>query len=268
MCDKMHGTKHDLFDGRLGHPQEHREEQPQAHPEEPTLSIMAAPATPMERHLIVVPAQAASSKATIYAKWGNRLLDVTLAIILILLLLPVMMLTALMVFASDPGPVLFAHARIGRRGHLFPCYKFRSMYVGAEQRLADLVAANPELGRQWAEGQKLRRDPRVTPIGRILRVYCLDELPQLFNVIEGDMSLVGPRPITEGELARYGRHADAYCSVRPGLTGLWQVTRSDTTSYNRRIATDILYIRRKSLRLDCRILLMTIPAVIFGRGCF
>jgi lipopolysaccharide/colanic/teichoic acid biosynthesis glycosyltransferase len=140
------------------------------------------------------------------------------------------------------------------------------MYVGAEQRLAELLAGDPELCKQWAEDHKLERDPRVTRLGQFLRNSSLDELPQLFNVLNGDMSLVGPRPIVEAELARYGRFAAFYLSVKPGLTGLWQVTGRNHTSYRRRVATDVAYVRSKSIMLDCRILLATIPAVLTGKG--
>lgn len=196
----------------------------------------------------------------------GRVLDVTLAIVMLILLLPLLLLLGLMVFLFDPGPVIFGHTRIGKGGQTFSCYKFRTMYVGSEERLGALLASRPDLRAQWALTQKLPKDPRVTRIGLLLRVTSLDELPQLINVIRGDMSLVGPRPIVRNEVARYGRHFAEYCSVRPGLTGLWQVTRADSTSYRRRVAADVLYVRSKSLRRDIRLLFATIPAVLIGRG--
>ena len=196
----------------------------------------------------------------------SRVLDVTISSVLIVFLLPVFGLVALMVLACDPGPVVFAHGRVGQDGRLFPCYKFRSMYVGAEERLARILAERPDLRREWEDSHKLRNDPRVIPIGRFLRLSSLDELPQLFNVLRGEMSLVGPRPIVAAEVARYGRFINEYYSLKPGLTGLWQVSGRSSTTYRRRVASDVLYARRKCLLLDLKILVFTVPAVIAGRG--
>jgi len=202
----------------------------------------------------------------LWSQFAGRSLDILIALSMILLLLPLMVVIAVAIMVVDPGPVLFSHRRVGRSGTQFSCYKFRSMYVGAEAILDKVLANSPELRLEWAKGQKLANDPRVTPLGHFLRITSLDELPQLFNVLVGQMSVVGPRPITRSELARYGRHASAYLAVRPGLTGLWQVTRTDETSYQRRVATDVLYVRNKSLALDCKILIATVPAVLTRRG--
>jgi lipopolysaccharide/colanic/teichoic acid biosynthesis glycosyltransferase len=140
------------------------------------------------------------------------------------------------------------------------------MCVDADRRLARLLAADEEIRREWTSTQKLLCDPRVTRFGGILRNTSLDELPQLLNVLRGDMSLVGPRPIVEEELHRYGHYAQLYTSVRPGLTGLWQVTRNSRTSYRRRVATDVLYVRSRTLSLDFKILLTTIPALLRDNG--
>jgi len=196
----------------------------------------------------------------------GRLLDLTIAITMLIFLLPVMLVLGALIVAIDPGPVIFAHKRVGRAGRMFNCYKFRTMYVGAEARLEAILAVNPVLREEWARTQKLAEDPRITWLGSWLRMMSLDELPQLFNVIAGDMSLVGPRPIVRNEIGRYGRHIQCYYRVRPGLTGLWQVTRDDATSYRRRVAADVLYDRRKSLKFDLKILVATIPAVLLGRG--
>lgn len=195
-----------------------------------------------------------------------RILEVALSLALLVILAPVLVLIAVAVFAFDPGPVIFAHRRVGRNGATFSCYKFRSMYVGAEQRLEAVLAADPLRRSEWARDQKLTNDPRITGIGALLRVTSLDELPQLINVLKGDMSLVGPRPIVQAEVARYGRFIVAYYSVKPGLTGLWQVTGRSSTTYRRRVATDVLYARSKSVTLDLRILAATVPAVISARG--
>lgn len=200
------------------------------------------------------------------SEFAGRSLDIALSLTMIVFLLPVMLIITVVISIADPGPSFFAHRRIGRHGTSFNCYKFRTMSVGAEAILNRLLANSPEFRNEWARGQKLAHDPRITPMGRLLRITSLDELPQLFNVLTGDMSIVGPRPIIEAEVDRYGRYASAYLAVKPGLTGLWQVTRTKETSYRRRVATDVLYARNKSFALDCKILVATIPAVLTGRG--
>lgn len=195
-----------------------------------------------------------------------RVLDVCISIALLVFLAPLMALIALAVFVFDPGPVIFAHRRLGQSGTPFYCYKFRSMYLGAEQRLQSVLAADPARRAEWIRDQKLSDDPRVTRIGSVLRITSLDELPQLVNVLKGEMSLVGPRPIVQAEVVRYGRFIAAYYSVKPGLTGLWQVTGRSNTTYRRRVASDVFYARSKSMVLDLRILAATVPAVIAARG--
>ena len=177
-----------------------------------------------------------------------------------------MALVASAVAVQDGGPVIFAHRRIGRNGKPFLCYKFRSMRVDAEARLAEVLAADPEAREEWARDHKLRRDPRVTPLGDFLRRSSLDELPQFFNVLRGDMSLVGPRPIVEAERIKYGRRFQHYCAVRPGITGLWQISGRNDVSYRTRVALDTCYAQRKSLGLDLYILVMTLPSVLRARG--
>lgn len=195
-----------------------------------------------------------------------RPIDVVLAATMLVVFAPLMALVALVVWAVDPGPVIFAHRRVGHGGRSFPCYKFRSMYVGAEQRLQAILAEDPELRAQWERDHKLPDDPRVTRIGRILRATSLDELPQLVNVLRGDMSLVGPRPIVKAETRRYGRYLRHYLAVRPGLTGLWQVSGRSETTYRRRVAADVHYTRRRTFGFDIRILAATLPAVLAGKG--
>lgn len=195
-----------------------------------------------------------------------RTLDIAISLAMIVLLLPVMILIMVAVTVTSAGPPIFAHRRIGQHGHTFDCYKFRSMYSGAEHHLARLLAEQPALRQEWQRDHKLTNDPRVTAFGHFLRVNSLDELPQLFNVLLGQMSLVGPRPVVEAELARYGRFSGSYLAVKPGLTGLWQVSGRSETSYRRRVATDHLYARKKSIMFDCRIMLATIPAVLLHKG--
>lgn len=181
-------------------------------------------------------------------------------------LAPLMLVVAAAVYLQDRGPILFAHRRIGKDGHAFPCLKFRSMAVDAEARLAELLANDPDARQEWTANHKLKVDPRVTPLGDFLRRSSLDELPQLFNVLRGEMSLVGPRPVVHAEATHYGRWFRNYCSVRPGITGLWQVSGRSDVCYRQRVALDVLYVRRKSLVMDFGILVQTVPAVFLRRG--
>jgi lipopolysaccharide/colanic/teichoic acid biosynthesis glycosyltransferase len=182
--------------------------------------------------------------------------------------MPLMIAIALAVYANDGGPVLFRHRRVGRNGKTFYCLKFRTMAVDAETRLADLLANDPVARAEWAADFKLRSDPRVTRIGAFLRRSSLDELPQLFNLMRGEMSLVGPRPIVEAEIARYGWRFRHYCAVKPGITGLWQVSGRNDVSYRSRVAMDCIYAKRKSLWLDLWVLAVTVPAVLAKRGSY
>ena len=205
------------------------------------------------------------------AAWKARaswMFDVCVALVALAFFLPLMMLIAALIFVSDPGPIFFAHRRIGKGGRHFHCLKFRSMAVDAERRLAELLASDPVARAEWARDHKLRHDPRITPIGAFLRKSSLDELPQLFNVLRGQMSLVGPRPIVDAEAMRYGRYFAHYCSVRPGITGLWQVSGRNNTSYRRRVAIDVAYSRSRSAVLDMKILAMTVPSVVLARGSY
>jgi undecaprenyl-phosphate galactose phosphotransferase len=163
-------------------------------------------------------------------------------------------------------PALFSHIRVGEGGRKFACYKFRTMCIDADQRLEKMLAENIEIRNQWETFQKLPSDPRVTPIGHFLRRTSLDELPQLFNVIVGDMSLVGPRPVCEEELARYGEDSEHYLICRPGMTGLWQISGRNLLTYEDRVYLDSLYARRRSLLVDIVIMLFTIKVVISRDG--
>lgn len=196
----------------------------------------------------------------------SRVIDVVATLSLIVVLFPVMLLLTVAVAIDAKGSPVFAHRRIGKGGRPFKCYKFRTMCNDAEARLEAILRANPELRREWNEHHKLSNDPRITPFGHFLRETSLDELPQLFNVLVGEMALVGPRPIVQAELSRYDRHLPSYLSVKPGLTGLWQVTCRSESTYRRRVAIDRVYAARKCLLLDLRILFATIPAVLSRRG--
>lgn len=191
-----------------------------------------------------------------------RALDIVLSLLAILFIAPTLGLIALAVRLQDGGPVLFRQVRIGQGGAAFHCLKFRTMAPDAEAMLPLLEDG------EWRASRKFRRDPRVTPLGRFLRVSSLDELPQLLNVLRGDMSLVGPRPIVFDEAGLYGRRLADYCAVRPGLTGLWQVAGRNDVPYPRRVAMDVWLVRNRSLRVYLLILLRTLPAVLGREGVY
>ncbi|RYJ03373.1 MAG: sugar transferase [Acetobacteraceae bacterium] len=198
----------------------------------------------------------------------KRALDIAGAGSLLLMTLPVFLLLTLLV-RMDGGPAFFAHERVGRGGRRFGCLKFRSMVTDSAARLEALLAHDPEARAEWDATRKLRHDPRITWIGRFLRASSLDELPQLINVLRGEMSLVGPRPVIAAELAaHYGAAAEHYLAVRPGITGLWQVSGRSSTSYDTRVALDVRYATNPSLMADLRILLRTPAAVLLRRGAY
>lgn len=199
---------------------------------------------------------------------SEDVVNALLASLILFLIAPLMILVALAVFVQDGKAPIFRHRRIGRAGRYFNCLKFRSMAADAETRLADLLASDPTAREEWERDHKLRNDPRVTRLGLFLRKSSLDELPQLINVLRGEMSLVGPRPIVEDERAKYGRWFGAYCSVKPGITGLWQISGRNDVSYRKRVAMDVCYARNKSAALDTYILLMTAPSVLLAKGCY
>jgi Undecaprenyl-phosphate galactose phosphotransferase WbaP len=196
----------------------------------------------------------------------KRSFDVAVCVAMLILLSPVLLLIAGLV-ASSGGPVLFGHKRVGRNAVNFRCLKFRTMAVNSEQLLAELLARDPEAAREWHQNFKLAQDPRITRFGRFLRKTSLDELPQLINVLRGDMSLVGPRPVVAEELDYYyGENAFYYQLVRPGITGLWQVNGRSQTSYEHRVFLDNCYVRNWSLWADLAILFNTVPSVLAGSG--
>jgi len=197
---------------------------------------------------------------------AKRTLDIIGAGLGLVLLSPFFLIVALMVRA-DGGPAFFAHQRVGRGGKLFGCLKFRSMVIDSQTRLEALLANDPAARAEWEATRKLKNDPRITRIGRFLRSTSLDELPQLINVLRGEMSLVGPRPVQEAEIDRYyGASAAHYMAVRPGITGLWQVSGRSETSYESRVALDVAYVSSPSMLADLSILLRTPVAVVSRRG--
>jgi lipopolysaccharide/colanic/teichoic acid biosynthesis glycosyltransferase len=198
----------------------------------------------------------------------KRLFDFFGAALGLVTLLPLFLLIGLLIRFESPGPVFYGQVRIGRRAAPFKLWKFRSMVADSEERLAEHLDQNPELRLSYAQYQKLWRDPRLTGLGRILRRSSLDELPQLWNVLKGDMSLVGPRPCLPEQAVDYGPAFSAYISVRPGITGLWQVSGRNDLSFADRVRMDEEYIRRWSYTLDGIILIHTIGVVLCGEGAY
>ena len=196
-------------------------------------------------------------------KW---ILDKTLAVLAFVLLSPFFIIVPLLIKATSRGPVFYRQARLGRNGKPIRVWKFRSMYADADDRLAQILASNPEKKAEWEANFKLVNDPRITPLGRILRKTSIDEFPQLFNVFAGDMALVGPRPIVEKEVERYGAAYSTFASVEPGITGLWQASGRSDTDYARRIALDTYYVLNWSPWLDLWIMKKTVGAVLSFRG--
>lgn len=198
----------------------------------------------------------------------KRAVDIFGSVAALIFLGPLMIIVSLLIWASGDGPIIYAHQRIGRDGQLFLCLKFRTMVVRADADLSRLLERDPATRDEWLRTFKIRRDPRVTKIGSFLRRVSIDELPQLFNVLKGDMSLVGPRPIVLSEIPRYGHYIRDYWSVKPGITGLWQVSGRNHTTYRRRVALDVVYSRRASFQMDLTILLLTVRAIITADGCY
>jgi exopolysaccharide production protein ExoY len=197
----------------------------------------------------------------------KRVFDFVVALLLIVAISPILLLIALLA-KLDGGPATFGHRRIGANGETFVCWKFRTMVQNADEVLARVLATDPAARAEWDRDFKLKNDPRITRIGRILRVTSFDELPQLFNVLKGEMSLVGPRPIVAKEVARYGSAFHDYARCRPGITGIWQVSGRNNIDYGARVRLDQEYARNWSLRRDSYILLQTAVVVIQGRGAY
>ena len=199
---------------------------------------------------------------------AKRLIDVVLSLALGIVTLPLVLLIVILIKLESRGPVFYRHTRIGRGQTKIEVWKFRSMVMNGDQVLLQYLAQHPELALEWERNQKLKDDPRVTRIGKFLRRTSLDELPQLWNVLKGEMSLVGPRPIIQEEVARYGDRFSLYTQVYPGLTGLWQVSGRNDTSYDERVRLDTYYVRNWSLWLDIYLLARTAGVVLAGRGAY
>lgn len=197
---------------------------------------------------------------------GKRLFDVNVALGALLLLAPLLATVALALLVMQGRPVLIRHRRVGRGGLLFPCFKFRTMVRDADKVLQAVLARDPALQAEWAAHRKLRHDPRITPLGRVLRQSSVDEVPQLFNILFGHMSFVGPRPIVSEEIDLYGIKIQHYYQVRPGLTGAWQVGGRSNVGFATRVELDSAYVQSWTFRADLVILAKTFPVVLKRTG--
>lgn len=199
----------------------------------------------------------------------KRLFDILFSSTALICCVPLFSVIAAAIVISSRGKVFYSHERIGRGGKPFRCYKFRSMYPDADDRLQDLLKSNPEMREEWIQSRKLKQDPRVMPIGKFLRKTSMDELPQFWNVLKGDLSIVGPRPLVSAEVIGYlGDKAAKILSVRPGLTCIWQVSGRSDVSYSKRIQLDEEYIDNQSFLLDVKLILKTIPSMLFSKGAY
>ena len=203
-------------------------------------------------------------------KITKRFFEIIFSIIVILISFPFVLLLALLIKLSSRGPIFFKQIRIGKDKKEFECIKFRTMSQEADDILKNLLLKDKSLRKEFKKTQKLKNDPRITPIGKFLRKTSLDELPQFINVLKGDMSLIGPRPIVEEEKVRYGKNLDKVLSIRPGITGLWQVSGRNKLSYKRRIKLDLIYVNERDLYMDFNILIRTVGVILFpfDRGAY
>jgi Undecaprenyl-phosphate galactose phosphotransferase WbaP len=212
---------------------------------------------------------ATSQKLKMFWNLGiKRFIDLSIVIFGGIIILPWLLFFALLVKLSSPGPVLYGHIRLGQNGKHFKAYKFRSMVVDAKEQLELMLESNPQIREEWGRNHKLKNDPRVTKIGRFLRRTSFDEFPQLINILKGEMSLVGPRPVVDEEVEKYGEDYNRIFSVKPGLTGLWQVSGRSDTDYAERVVLDTYYLQSWSVWLDLWILYKTVGVVIRGKGAY
>ncbi len=225
----------------------------------PMADLSRVTPSPLSRIYRNVPVQAGTQAC-------KRSFDVSSAVAILLFVLPIIAIVSLAILITQGRPIFIKHTRIGRRGREFPCYKFRTMINDADVALRAYLECNAEARAEWDASQKLKDDPRITPLGSVLRKASVDEIPQLWNIIRGDMSLVGPRPIVKREIRFYGSEIEKYYLVRPGITGAWQVGGRSDTSYETRVKLDVTYVDQQSFLGDMWILLKTVPAVLKMRG--
>jgi len=200
----------------------------------------------------------------------KRIFDFLFAFLLIILLIPLFLIIGILIKVSSKGSIIFIQKRIGKNNNTFSCYKFRTMHPKSKYLLKKILIKNPDYKNQFSETRKIINDPRITKIGKFLRFSSLDELPQIFNVFKGDMSFIGPRPIVKSEIKKYGKEFGKVFSIKPGISGLWQVSGRNNLSYDRRIELDVNYSENVNLLLDIKIFIKTIIVILFpfGRGAF
>ena len=203
-------------------------------------------------------------------KFTKELLDIIFAFLFLIMLLPIFILIAIFIKFSSRGPIFYSHKRIGRNKKIFNCLKFRTMHPEAEDILKNLLEKNNSIREEYEKSHKIKNDPRITIFGKFLRKTSLDELPQFFNVLRREMSIVGPRPIIGEEVNKYGEHFDKVISIKPGITGLWQVSGRNNLSYEKRINLDLIYSKNYNFLMDFRILVRTLGVILFplDRGAY
>jgi hypothetical protein len=206
-----------------------------------------------------------TKKTNLFAK---RLIDLLLIVLSFPIVLPVCAVVSLIIKLTSPGPVFYGHLRVGKNGKSIKCWKFRSMCQDADKKLDEILAHNPEMQKQWERDRKLVDDPRVTAVGKFIRKTSIDELPQFLNILTGEMSFIGPRPVTQGELVKYGEQADYILSVTPGLSGMWQTSGRSDTEYEERITLDTYYIQNWSIWLDIWLIIKTVWVVFKRKGAY
>jgi exopolysaccharide production protein ExoY len=208
------------------------------------------------------------TKAAGLRRAAIRVMDIAFCLIALLFLMPILIVVCIAIKISDGGPILFRQSRVGKAGAEFVCYKFRSMVLNSNEVLIEHLDRNLAARDEWEIYRKLKKDPRITILGRFIRKTSIDELPQILNVLRGDMSLVGPRPIMRDEIKNYGRYFVHYTSVLPGITGLWQVNGRNNTTYSRRVALDTVYSKNQTISLYFMIILKTVPAILLQKGSY
>ena len=216
----------------------------------------------LSRDIVIVPKIAKKASKINYMS-VKRVFDLVISTIGLIILSPIFLILAIIVKLDSKGPVFFAHTRYGKNGKKFKMYKFRTMYENAQDMINDFT---PEQMKEWKENFKLQDDPRITKVGKFLRKTSLDELPQIVNIIKGDLSIIGPRPVIEEELEKYGENKEKFLSVTPGLTGYWQANGRSSTTYEQRMEMELYYIDHISPKLDFKIFFMTLESVIKKEG--
>ena len=203
---------------------------------------------------------------TLHGKRAKRMFDIAFSLAVLILFSPVYLLLSMLIALSSEGPIFYVQERIGKNHKRFGCIKFRTMIANADEALVEIMETSPQMRQEFEDNFKLKYDPRITWIGQILRVTSLDEFPQFWNVLRGDMSVVGPRPLVVEELPKYGQHIDRILTSRPGITGLWQVSGRNDIPYPQRVRMDLYYVNSRNFWLDLRLIVRTIGVVLFPKN--